>query len=127
MTFAPGAVSPAFVITCALVRIVPSPRTTKPEPCAPESPTYVNTVTTPGERAAKICAGEKAEPPSGSAAVRAAASEPALVVAGGAADDHRLGRRAAEQTRGTADPERGGSAEAGEQDGEQRDTHREPL
>ena len=65
------------MITCALVRIVPSRLTTKPEPCASEVPTYVNTVTTPGDRAAKMRAGEKDEPPSGTAAERAAASAPA--------------------------------------------------
>ena len=45
-------VSPAFVITCAFVRIVPSRETTKPEPCWPAPPRNENTVTTPGERSA---------------------------------------------------------------------------
>jgi len=46
------------VITWAFVRIVPSRSTTKPEPWEPTPPKYENTVTTPGERAAKIRAAE---------------------------------------------------------------------
>ena len=52
--------SPAFVITCAFVRITPFGETTNPEPCAAlPSAKYEKTVTTPGERWAKTRAAEK--------------------------------------------------------------------
>src|SRR5256885_14087899 len=64
------AVSPAFVITCAFVRIVPLRETTKPEPWAATPPKYENTVTTPGARRAKTRAAGNAD---GDAAAGAAA------------------------------------------------------
>src|SRR5947207_7204290 len=66
LTGDPGSAAPAFVITCALVRIVPVCETTKPEPWAPTPPKYAKTVTTPGERSAKTRAAEK--PDDGAAA-----------------------------------------------------------
>src|SRR5262249_49237676 len=67
-------VSPAVVITCALVRISPSRETTKPEPWPArasgdfESSKYEKIVTTPAPREWKICAGWKPLPASGLAA-----------------------------------------------------------
>ena len=78
----PAAVSPAFVITCAFVRIVPVGETTNPEPCAAvPSAKYEKTVTTPGERWAKIRAAEKPDAKAG-AIERTAAGR--LVTAGAA-------------------------------------------
>src|SRR5262249_10813739 len=66
-------VSPAFVITCAFVRIVPVRETTKPEPWAAVPPKYEKTVTTPGERLAKIRAGAKPDETAGTAGRRTTA------------------------------------------------------
>ena len=79
----PAGASPAFVITWAFVRIVPSAEMTKPEPWAPWPPVYVKTVTTPGERSAKIRAGEKLpEPIAGEATVTWVAAARPFAAAG---------------------------------------------
>ena len=115
----PPTASPAFVITCAFVRIVPSGETTKPEPWAPWPSVNVKTVTTPGERSAKMRAGEKADDPmTGGVDGDVRRDCPARGRPG-----HHNGRRASGEAGRAADAERRTRAEHGADQAEKSDAH----